>query len=231
MMSALYRKLRFKLHSITFKRGANPSLNPAFTPRAEITSLRTKSPRYVVSGIKAVPAVGAVDPKMVSHCAGVRTPIARVSFSVRWCYRKGLTAVLARPNHPRLIALFSLMLVVAPDRAESGVHLSPPNVTKRIIAKLARLRESLRIGTSGSSMARHAPHLFYVLHVAHSYYVTINAGVRIENLSIRWRVVPNRYRVLFSQGVNLIDRLAFRSGPLACFEHSSGSPILTQVGL
>lgn len=37
--------------------------------------------------------------------------------------------------------------------------------------------------------------------------------------------------VLFSQGVNLIDRLAFRSGPLACFEHSSGSPILTQVSL
>lgn len=37
--------------------------------------------------------------------------------------------------------------------------------------------------------------------------------------------------VLFSQSVNLIDRLAFRSGPLGCFEHLSGSLILTRMSL
>lgn len=225
-MSTFNRKLGFKEQPVASKSCAYSLLDSAFRPRAQVAPLGAKSPRCIVARIKPLTAMCAVYPQVVCYCASVRTAIARISFSVRWFYREHLSAILTRPKYSNLITFFSLVRVVTVAGTEAQDSLTTPYSAKRLAAKLASDRRPLRVCSSNDLVARDTLHLLYALHLAESNHIAAKAKVCVENLSLRWRVVPDRCRVLDSQGVTLRDKVAFMVRAVGVFPHLSGLPIL-----
>jgi hypothetical protein len=225
-MRAFNRKLRFKLQSVRLQCCAHSPFYPAFFPRTQIASFGAETPRLVMASVESLVAVSTVNPKVMAHCAGVRTSVSRISTGCRRLKRKCSPTVLAFLRNADSLPLLRLIRVVTSYRTELWRPLATPNGQAGASASPARRVLSLWVSASKGNVARKTSDLFDVFHVGLSNRRAVDASVQVGNLSLRWRVLRNRGRVLFSQGVNLIDRFLFWSEPFRVFAHLSGSLIL-----
>src|SRR6476661_1553926 len=176
MMHSLYRKLRFKREPVGFKRSANTSLDPTLLPRTQIASLRTKAAWSVMSGVEPLPAMVAVNPKMVSYPTSVRAGlknIATFALDDRERFFTVLTCQLNALAH----SVDRLCFVMASHRAESWRSLATPNCQTRIAALFASRSPSLGIVVPEGLPASSAAQSGDVLHVKEANSPAVHASV------------------------------------------------------